>query len=187
MSIAYAPLPSKAARTCGMCGHVNKDARSECVFCSEPMAYTTPRRCRKSEDTLESPLFSPTQVAVTAFFGGWLAGSVAMAINFLNLKRVGAAVVSVITGFAIMIGMLMLVLRYPAMSLIPGLGWALVVMLVTFGIASGLQKPAYDAHVASGGKQAKAGYAIAVLLPIIIVSSLIGLGVIYAMINDSPI
>ena len=49
-------------------------------------------------------LFSPLQISGAAFFGGWLGGFLTMALNFARMKKVGAALGSLLVGLIVTVG-----------------------------------------------------------------------------------
>jgi hypothetical protein len=115
-------------------------------------------------------LFSPMQIAVAAFIGGWLAGFIVLALNDLRLKRVRAAIVLVVLGAMLLAGWVELAASMPLVSRIPDVVHRMFVMLVTLLIATLAHRGQRNRLVARHNRLASAWHACAWLLPAVVAS-----------------
>jgi hypothetical protein len=137
-----------------------------------------------AEGTLPGPavaLYTPNQVALAAFLGTALGGSVVLAMNERRLGRRQAAVVSILLGLlatALTVG-----LAFVLPKNFPGAPMGLVPLLVLRGIAQKRQRAFVDAHIAAGGKRASTWAAagigllsvVVVLVPVFVVAVIVGI------------
>ncbi|MEQ8789055.1 MAG: hypothetical protein RIC55_22270 [Pirellulaceae bacterium] len=112
-------------------------------------------------------LFTPNQVALAAFLGAPLGGSIVLAINFARLGKGAAAMTAMALGAAastVILALAMMVTLPTGAGGLLGLAYALAMRAV----AQRLQGEAIEAHTNSGGASASAwaaaGIALAALL-----------------------
>ena len=110
-------------------------------------------------------LFSPMQIAVAAFIGGWLAGFIVLALNDFRLKRVRAAIVLVVLGAMLLAGWVELAASMPLVSRIPDVARRMFVMLVTLLIATLAQRGQLNVR---GDRRTAARRLCAWLVPIVV-------------------
>jgi hypothetical protein len=126
-------------------------------------------------------LYSPNQVALAAFLGTALGGSIVLALNERRLGRGRAALVSVLLGVlatAVTVG-----LAFVMPKGVPGAPLGLLPLIVLRGIAQQRQRVFVDAHIAAGGKRASswaaAGIGLAsiavVFVPVMVVAVIVAM------------
>ncbi len=153
--------------TCNVCGHqhlISKRNLRECLICGEKFSFI-----KTVSDVM---LFSPMQVAVVAFVGGWLAGFILLALNYLRMKRFASAMMTLVAGVTVMAGWIALVITVPVIAYIPGVILWLVTMVAMLSIAKMLQGREYNQHIETGGAEATGwktfGYMLLSIIPSII-------------------
>lgn len=178
MATALAPA-NNVAKTdvCPMCGHRQSalmKTAAACAACGEDLTVATP--------VAKAKLFSPLQIAAVGFLGGWLAGFLVLSLNYLRLKRVGAALISTGLGMLVLVGWIKLAVSVPVIAKVPGMLLWLVVMGITLAIAKITQGATYNRHLAAGGEQAKGGAALGYMAAAIAISIGIGIGLLLMLV-----
>jgi hypothetical protein len=126
-------------------------------------------------------LYTPNQVALAAFLGTALGGTVVLALNERRLGRQRAAVVSVLLG--VLATVVILGLAFVLPKNFPGAPLGLLPLLVLRGIAQKRQRAFVDAHIAAGGKRASswaaAGIGLlsvtAAFVPVFVIAVIVGI------------
>jgi hypothetical protein len=126
-------------------------------------------------------LYTPNQVALAAFLGTALGGSVVLALNERRLGRQQAALVSVLLGLlatAVFIG-----LAFVLPKNFPGAPLGLVPLIAMAAIARKRQGAFVQAHIAAGGKRASTWAAagigllsiVVILVPVFVIAVIVGM------------
>jgi len=97
-------------------------------------------------------LYSPMQIAMGTFLGGFAAGSLLLAGNYYRMARKGEAMLAAIGGVLATLAMIGLAMTMPQT---PGMLLGIVQSFAMLGIAKMTQGKQFQEHVEAGGEIAK--------------------------------
>jgi len=114
---------------------------------------STPNTAYSSaEPSTSAPLYSPMQIAMGTFLGGFAAGGFLLAGNYHRMARKGEAIAAAIGGVLATLAMIGLAMTMPQT---PGMLLGVVQTFAMLGIAKMTQGKQFQEHVEAGGEIAK--------------------------------